>query len=130
MALEVHCSSSQANATISLGIYASDSNNDVADPLFTSKPISCATTGPKNAPCNMQITKGKVYWLSSLSIGTPSFYRTTTSTLFSIKGSPSADSIMTVGYSTSGNTSMAQSVPTNKVDALVGSAPRVVFITG
>lgn len=128
--LEVYCNNAQANATVSLGIYASDSNNDVADPLFTSKPISCATTGPKNAPCNMQITKGKVYWLSSLSIGTPSFYRTTTSTLFSIKGSPSADSIMTVGYSTSGNTSMAQSVPTNKVDALVGSAPRVVFITG
>lgn len=129
-ALEVYCSSSQANATISLGIYASDSNNDVANPLFTSAPISCATTGAKNASCNVQIKKGKIYWLSSLSIGTPSFYRTTTSTLFSIKGSTSADSTMTVGYSTSGNTSMAQSVPTNKVDALVGSAPRVVFITG
>ena len=103
--LEVYCNNAQANATVSLGIYASDSNNDVADPLFTSKPISCATTGAKNAPCNIQITKGKVYWLSSLSIGTPSFYRTTTSTLFSIKGSTSADSIMTVGYSTSGKPS-------------------------
>ena len=127
--LEVYCPSSQANATISLGLYASDSNNDVANPLFTSAPISCATTGAKNASCNVQIKKGKIYWLSSLSIGTPSFYRTTTSTLFSIKGSTSADSMMTVGYSTSGNTSMAKSVPTNKVDALVGSAPRVVFIT-
>lgn len=30
---------------------------------------------PKNAPCNVRIIKGKVYWLSSMAIGNPAFYR-------------------------------------------------------
>lgn len=127
--LEVQCSTAQANATVSLGIYASDSYNDVADPLFTSNSISCDTTGAKNASCNVQITKGEVYWLSSLSIGSPTFHRTATDSLFAIKGSTSANSLATIGYYTSGNTSMIQSAPTSKVN-IPGSAPRVLFITG
>ena len=129
--LEIHCTTAQANSTISLGIYASDSNNDVADPLFTSSPISCNTTGAKNAPCNVQIKKGKVYWLSSLSISvsnTASFYRTNTNTLFSIKGSISTTTMTPIGYTTDNNTSMAQSAPTNKAPSTY--APRVLFITG
>ena len=126
--LEVYCSDAVANTTISLGIYASDDYNDVAAPLFTSSPISCATTGAKNASCKVQIKKGKVYWLSSLSIGgSPSFYCTPGS-LFSIKGCTSTTTTAPIGYSTSGNTSMAQSVPTNKADVSAG-APRVLFIT-
>ena len=127
--LEIHCSTAQANATVSLGIYASDSNNDVAEPLFTSSPISCATTGAKNAPCNVQITKGKVYWLSSLCAGTATFYRTTPDTLFAIKGATKANQSATIGYYTTNNTSMTQSAPTNKIDH-IGSVPRVLFITG
>lgn len=127
--LEIQCTSAQANATVSLGIYASDSNNDVADPLFTSNPISCSTTGAKNAPCNVQITKGKVYWLSSLPIGATGFYRNTTDTLFAIKGNALANQSAVIGYYTTGNTSMMQSAPTNKVD-LVNPVPRVLFITG
>lgn len=127
--LEVQCSTSQANTTVSLGIYASDSYNDVADPLFTSSPISCATTGAKNAPCNVQIKKGEVYWLSSLNIGSPAFHRTATDSLFPIKGSALANYVGVIGYCTTGNTSMTQSAPTNKLD-IVSSAPRVLFITG
>ena len=112
--LEIQCITAQANATISLGIYASDSNNDVANPLFTSSPISCAAAVAKNAPCNVQITKGKVYWLSSLSIGTPAFHRNYTDSLFPIKGSSAATQAPIIGYYTTGNTSMAQSAPTKK----------------
>ena len=127
-ALEIYCSSAQANATTHLGIYASDSNNDVAAPLFTSDPISCSTAGIKNAPCNVQIVKGKVYWLSILSIGTLYFYRNAQDSLFSIKGSPSAGNLVPIGYYTSGNTSMTQSAPTSKFDNY-GSLPRVMFAT-
>ena len=127
--LEIYCSIAQANATVRLGIYASDTNNDVANPLFTSNPIACSATGAKNAPCNVQIKKGKVYWLSSLSIGTPNFHRNNTGSLFAIKGSTSAEQSVTMGYYTTGNTNMTQSTPTNKLD-INGSAPRVLFITG
>ena len=125
-ALEIQCSNAQANATVSLGIYASNSNNDLANPLFTSSPISCSTAGVKNAPCSVQITKGKVYWLSSLSIGTLTFPRTTPESLFPIKGAITATQSAIIGYYTIGNTSMAQSAPTNKSD-LPTSAPRVMF---
>lgn len=128
-ALEIQCVASQANGTVSLGIYASDSNNDLANPLFTSSPISCATTGIKNAPCNVQITKGKVYWLSSLPIGTLNFSRNNTDSLFAIKGVVSANYSSVTGYYTTGNTFMTQSAPTSKSD-INGSAPRVVFVTG
>ena len=129
--LETFCGTAQANSTISLGIYASDSNNDVAAPLFTSTPISCGTTGVKNAPCNVQITKGKVYWLSSLSIGSsqPTFPGIEPSTLFRIKGATTAAQSALIGYYTASNTSMAQSAPTNKID-LFTNVPRVLFITG
>lgn len=129
IALEIQCNTAQANATVSLGIYASDSNNDVANPLFTSDPISCSTAGAKNAPCNVQIVKGKVYWLSSLSIGTPNFQRSNVDSLFSIKGSATANTASPFGYYTTGNTFMQQSAPTSKAD-ITSSAPRVLFITG
>ena len=125
-ALEINCSTAQANATISLGIYTSDSNNDVANPLFTSEPIACSATGAKNAPCNVQIKKGKVYWLSSLSIGTPAFHRNNTDSLFPIKGSSAATQAPIIGYYTTGNTSMAQSAPTKKIDLSI--VPRVMFV--
>ena len=125
-ALEINCSTALANATVSLGIYASDSNNDLSNPLFTSEPIACSTTGAKNAPCNVQITKGKVYWLSSLPIGTPAFYRNITDSLFPIKGSSVASQSPIIGYYTTGNTSMVQSVPTKKLDS--SNAPRVMFV--
>ena len=127
--LEVYCTSAQANATVSLGIYASDSNNDVAEPLFTSDPIACSTSGTKNAPCNVQIIKGKVYWLSSFSTGTPTFYRTSPDTLFAIKGGTEANQSAIIGYRTTGNTSMTRTAPTNKLNNY-GFAPRVLFITG
>lgn len=129
-ALEIQCTA-KANATVSLGIYASDSNNDVAAPLFTSTPLSCVAVGPKNAPCNVQIEKGKVYWLSSLSIGSsqPSFSHIDWSTLRPIKGAATASQATIVGYYTTGNTSMAQSAPTNKIE-LSAHVPRVLFITG
>ena len=125
-ALEIQCSSSQVNATVSLGIYASDSNNDIANPLFTSNPIDCSTTGAKNAPCNVQVTKGKVYWLSSLPIGSPAFHRNNSDSLFPIKGSSVAFQAPIIGYYTTGNTSMVQSTPTKKVD--LSNAPRVMFV--
>lgn len=127
--LEINCTSGQTNATVSLGIYASDSNNDVADPLFTSDPISCSAGGAKNAPCSVQITKGKVYWLSSLPIGTPTFNRNTTDSLFPIKGIAFASQSAIIGHYTTGNTNMTQSAPTSKLD-IGSSAPRVLFITG
>ena len=126
-ALEIQCVTAQANATVSLGIYASDGNNDIANPLFTSDPISCAAAGTKNAPCNVRIVKGKVYWLSSLSIGTPSFQRNTSDRLFSIKGNTSASTATPFGYYTTGNTRMTQSAPTNKM-GIITFAPRVLFV--
>ena len=125
-ALEVSCSLAQANATVNLGIYESDSNNDLSNPLFTSGPIACSTTGAKNAPCNVQITKGRVYWLSSLPIGTPAFHRNYTDSLFPIKGSLIASQAPIIGYYTTGNTSMVQSAPTKKLD--ISNAPRVMFV--
>ena len=128
--LEIQCTTAQSNASVSLGIYASDSNNDVAGPLFTSNPISCSTAGAKNAPCNVQIIKGKVYWLSSLCIfaaNPPSFNRNTPDSLFPIKGAKTATQSATVGYYTTGNTSMTQTAPTNKLDVFT-FAPRVLFV--
>ena len=127
--LEIQCTTAQASGTVSLGIYASGSNNDLANPLFTSSPIPCTATGTKTAPCNVQITKGKVYWLSSLSIGTPGFHRNATDSLFPIKGAITAAQSPIIGYYTTGNASMAQSAPTNKID-LSTAVPRVMFITG
>lgn len=126
-ALEIQCSNAQVNATVSLGIYASDNNNDVANPLFMSGPISCATVGTKNAPCSVRIVKGKVYWLSSLSIGTPSFFRNATDSLFPIKGTKTASQSAIIGYYTIGNTNMTQSAPTGKLD-ISTIAPRVMFV--
>ena len=126
-ALEVFCSTAQSNSNVSLGIYASDVNNNLSNPLFTSNPMDCSKTGAKNATCNVQITKGNVYWLSSMVIGTPAFNRNTTDSLFPIKGGTSASSVATIGYLTKGNTGMAQSAPTNKLD-LSASAPRVMFV--
>ena len=132
-ALETQCVNMQVNATVSLGIYASDDNNDIANPLFTSNPINCSTTGAKNAPCNVQIEKGKVYWLSSLSI-TPttsgtllSFHRNGIDSLMAIKGNTTSNQLPIIGYYTTGNTSMAQSAPTNKMD-IITFAPRVLFV--
>ena len=126
--LEIYCDIAKENATTHLGIYASDSNNGVADPLFTSNPISCSTLGIKHAACNVQIVKGKVYWLSILPIGTPNFYRNNQDSLFPIKGSSSAGATAPNGYYTTNNTSMAQSAPTSKLDNY-GSLPRVMFTT-
>ena len=130
-ALETYCTTAQNNtsASVSLGIYASDSNNDLADPLFTSDPISCSTTGAKNAPCNVQIIKGKTYWLSSMVVGNLAFYRNYSDSLKPIKGNTASNQGTIIGYYTNGNTSMAQSVPINKVD-WIGALPRVLFITG
>ena len=125
-ALEINCSTAQASATVSLGIYASDSNNDLSNPLFTSEPIACSTAGTKNAPCNVQITKGKVYWLSSLSTGSLAFHRNSTDSLFPIKGTITAAQFAIIGYYTTGSTSMVQSAPTKKSDS--STAPRVMFV--
>lgn len=127
--LEIYSVAPRASSTVSLGIYASDSNNDVSDPLFTSDPISCDAGGPKNAPCNVLIKKGKVYWLSLLVVGTPSLHRNTIDSLFPIKGATTASESAIIGYYTTGNTSMAQSAPTNKI-GISTNAPRVLFITG
>ena len=126
-ALEIQCTSATANSTISLGIYASDSNNDIANPLFTSSPIGCGTTGAKNTPCNVKITKGEVYWLSALPIGSLGFNRNATDSLFPLKGAATASKAAAIGYYTTGNTSMAQSTPTNKIEVL-NYVPRVMFV--
>lgn len=126
-ALEVWCSTAQTNASVSLGIYASDSSNDLSNPLFTSNNIDCGTAGAKSAPCNVQITKGRVYWLSSMVIGTPAFYRNAADSLMPIKGNTTSSQSAIIGYYTAGNTSMAQSAPTNKVDLAI-AVPRVMFI--
>ena len=127
MALEIWCSTALTNASVSLGIYASDSNNDVAAPLFTSNKIDCNTVGAKIVPCSVRITKGGVYWLSSMVIGTPAFYRNNNDSLRAIKGNTASNQSAVIGYYTSGNTSMAQSAPTNKFD-FTGAVPRVMFI--
>lgn len=126
-ALEVRCSTAQTNASVSLGIYASDSSNDLSNPLFTSNKIDCSTSGAKSAPCSVRITKGMVYWLSSMVIGTPAFYRNAADSLMPIKGNTTSSQSAIIGYYTAGNTSMAQSVPTNKVDLAI-AVPRVMFI--
>ena len=126
-ALEIYCSTAQSNATVSLGIYASDSNNDLSSALFTSNQIDCSAAGAKNAPCNVSITKGKVYWLSSMAIGTPAFYRNATDSLMPIKGTTVSSQSSVIGYYTTGNTSMAQSAPTNKLD-MANPVPRVMFV--
>ena len=128
-ALEVLCTTAKSGATVSLGIYASRSNNDLSNPLFTSAPMDCGTTGAKNATCNVQITKGNVYWLSSMVVGgVPAFTRNFNE-LKPIKGNKASNQPSIIGYYTSGNTSMAQSAPTNKFD-MGNAAPRVMFITG
>ena len=126
-ALEIQCTTAQSSATVSLGICASDSSNDLSNPLFTSNPIGCSTVGAKNAPCNVQIIKGKVYWLSSLVIGTPTFHRNNSDFLRPIKGNTSATQATIIGYYTTGNSSMAKSAPTNKLD-FSNAAPRVMFV--
>lgn len=126
-ALEIYCSTAQSNATVSLGIYASDSNNDLSNPLFTSNPMDCSVVGAKNAPCNVQIMKGKTYWLSSMAIGTPAFYRNYNDSLKPIKGNTVSNQGAIIGYYTTGSTSISQSAPTNKVD-LVSPVPRVMFV--
>ena len=126
-ALEIWCHTAQSNASVSLGIYRSDSNNDLSSPLFTSNKIDCTSIGAKSAPCNVRITKGRVYWLSSMVIGTPAFCRNNSDFLRPIKGSTSSSQSAITGYYTLGNTSMAQSAPTNKAD-LTAVAPRVVFV--
>ena len=126
-ALEIWCSTAQSNASVSLGIYASDSNNDLSSPLFTSNKIDCTSLGAKSAPCNVRITKGRVYWLSSMAIGTPAFYRNSNDSLRPIKGNTALNQSAITGYYTLGNTSMAQSAPTNMVD-LATAVPRVVFV--
>lgn len=126
-ALEIWCSTAQSSASVSLGIYVSDSSNDLSSPLFTSNKIDCSTVGAKSAPCNVQITKGMVYWLSSMVIGTPAFYRNYNDSLRPIKGNTAANHATIIGYYTTGNSSMAQSAPTNKID-LGNAAPRVMFI--
>lgn len=126
-ALEIYCSTAKSPSSVSLGIYASDSNNDLSNPLFTSNTIDCSTTGAKNATCNVQITKGSVYWLSSMVIGTPAFHRNNSDFLRPIKGNTSATQATIIGYYTTGNSSMAKSAPTNKLD-LSNVAPRVMFV--
>ena len=129
MALEIQCTTAQSNATVSLGLYASDSSNDLSNPLFTSNPMGCSAVGSKNAPCNVRIIKGKVYWLSSMIIGTPAFLRNATDSLMPIKGAQTSGQSATIGYYTTSNTSIAQSAPTNKQDLLL-TAPRVMFVVG
>ena len=126
-ALEIWCSTAQSSASVSLGIYASDRNNDLSSPLFTSNNIDCSTVGAKSAPCSVRITKGMVYWLSSMAIGTPTFYRNNNDALRQIKGNTASNQLAIVGYYTPANASMAQSAPTNKLD-LAAAAPRVMFV--
>lgn len=126
-ALEIYCTTPRSPSSVSLGIYASDINNDLSNPLFTSSSIDCSTAGAKNASCNVQITKGKVYWLSSMVIGSPAFSSNNRDFLRPIKGAVSAIQAQIIGYYTNGNTSMAQSAPTNKFD-WNGGTPRVLFI--
>ena len=124
--LAIQCTGASASSTVQLGLYASDSNNDLADALFISDAISCATTGIKSAPCNVVIQKGKVYWLSSLTIGTPQFYRNFSDDLQQIKGGSSAGQPNVIGYAVANMTTMPVTPPSNKVDRN-GAVPRVAF---
>ena len=126
--LAIQCSGAVASSTVTLGVYASDSNNDLANALFISGAISCATTGAKTAPCNIAIQKGKVYWLSSLTIGTPSFYRNYSDSLQAIKGAVNAGQANIIGYAVANMTTMPVTPPSNKVDRN-GAVPRVAFST-
>ena len=126
--LAIQCSGASASSTVTLGVYASGSNNDLANALFISAPISCATTGAKTAPCNIEIRKGKVYWLSSLTIGTPTFYRNYSDSLQAIKGAVNAGQVNIIGYAVANMTAMPVTPPSNKVDRN-GAVPRVAFST-
>ena len=127
-ALEIFCSTGQSGASVSLGIYASDVNNDLSNLLFTSNPVDCSERDVKNATCNVRITKGNVYWLSSMVIGSPAFYSNYSDSLKPIKGNILAFQSPIIGYYTVNNSSMAQSYPTSKFD-LTTKVPRVLFIT-
>ena len=124
--LEIVCTTAAASSTVQLGLYSSDANNDLSDAIFISGAISCATTGAKTAPCNVAIQKGKVYWLSSLVIGSPAFYRNYSDSLQSIKGSPTAGTPNIIGYAIANMTTMPITPPSNKVDRN-GIVPRVAF---
>ena len=124
--LAIQCTGASASSTVQLGLYASDSNNDLADALFISDAISCATTGIKSAPCNVTITKGNVYWLSSLTIGTPQFYRSYSDSLQAIKGGSLAGQVNVIGYAAANMTTMPVTPPSNKVDRN-NAVPRVAF---
>lgn len=124
--LEIQCTTAVASSTVQLGLYASDDYNDLANALFISDAISCATTGAKTAPCNIAIQKGKVYWLSSLVIGTPAFYRSYSDSLQAIKGAVNAGQANIIGYAIANMTTMPVTPPTNKVDRN-GAVPRVAF---
>lgn len=124
--LEIVCTTAVASSTVQLGLYSSDANNDLSDAIFISGAISCATTGAKTAPCNVAIQKGKVYWLSSLVIGSPAFYRSYSDSIQSIKGSATAGTPNTIGYAIANMTTMPITPPSNKVDRN-GAVPRVAF---
>ena len=124
--LEIMCTSAVASSTVQLGLYSSDDYNDLANALFISDAISCATTGAKTAQCNIPIQKGKVYWLSSLVIGTPQFYRNYSDGLQSIKGGTGVGQPNVIGYAIANMTTMPVTPPTNKVDRN-GAVPRVTF---
>ena len=126
--LEVQCTTAVASSTVQLGLYSSGANNDLSDAIFISNAISCATTGAKIAPCNIAIQKGKVYWLSSLVIGTPSFNRSYSDSLQAIKGAVNAGQANIIGYAIANMTTMPVTPPTNKVDRN-GAVPRVAFST-
>ena len=126
--LAIQCTTAVASSTVQLGLYSSDANNDLSNAIFISDAISCATTGAKTAPCNIAIRKGKVYWLSSLTIGTPAFYRSYSDSLQAIKGSTTAGTPNTIGYAIANMTTMPVTPPSNKVDRN-GTVPRVTFST-
>ena len=124
--LEIVCTAAAASSTVQLGLYSSDANNDLSDAIFISDAISCATTGAKTAPCNISIQKGKVYWLSSLVIGYPAFYRSYTDSLQAIKGATDAGQANIIGYAIANMTTMPVTPPSNKV-ARNAAVPRVAF---
>ena len=126
--LAIQCTTAVASSTVQLGLYSSDANNNLSDAIFISNAISCATAGAKTAPCNIAIQKGKVYWLSSLVIGTPSFYRNYSDSLQAIKGAVNAGQPNIIGYAAANMTTMPVTPPTNKVDRN-GAVPRVAFST-
>ena len=126
--LAIQCISVSSGSTVQLGLYASDANNDLSDAIFISDAISCATTGIKVASCNVAIQKGKVYWLSSLTIGTPTFYRNYPDSMQSIKGGSSVGQLNVIGYVDANITTMPVTPSSNKVDRN-NAVPRVAFST-